>query len=68
MDVQSPCPLSIMFLTFCSEGILLGVSQQLASECDGEDTYRVGLVDNEFTISLGRLARKAPKQLIVRGT
>jgi hypothetical protein len=31
-------------------------------------TYRVGLVESPETTSLGRLARKAPKQLIVRGT
>lgn len=30
--------------------------------------YRVGFVDNDKTISLGRLDRKAPRQLIVRGT
>jgi hypothetical protein len=30
--------------------------------------YRVGFVDNEEMISCGRLERKAPRQLIVRGT
>lgn len=31
-------------------------------------SYRVGFVDREEMISLGRLARNAPRQLIVRGT
>ena len=31
-------------------------------------TYLEGFVDSNETISLGRLARKAPRQLIVRGT
>jgi hypothetical protein len=31
-------------------------------------TNRVGFVDSDETTSLGRLARKAPRQLIVRGT
>lgn len=30
--------------------------------------YRVGVVEREVTISSGRLARKAPRQLIVLGT
>jgi hypothetical protein len=30
--------------------------------------YLVGFVDNDETISCGRLERKAPRQLIVRGT
>lgn len=34
----------------------------------GRGIYRVGFVDNEEIISSGRLARKAPRQLIVRGT
>ena len=33
-----------------------------------KDTNLVGFVDNEETISLGKLALNAPKQLIVRGT
>lgn len=33
-----------------------------------KQTNLVGVVDNESTISEGRLARNAPRQLIVRGT
>lgn len=37
-------------------------------QCYEEETYLVGIVDNEETISLGKLDLKAPRQLIVLGT
>lgn len=42
--------------------------QTFILEEGGMRIYRVGFVDNEEVISSGRLARKAPRQLIVRGT
>jgi hypothetical protein len=42
--------------------------QTFILEEGGREIYRVGFVDNEEIISSGRLARKAPRQLIVRGT
>jgi hypothetical protein len=42
--------------------------QKLAHKRGDKRAYRVGLVESSETTSLGRLARKAPRQLIVRGT
>jgi hypothetical protein len=67
MDVQSEWPLLTMSLMVFVEAILSYVNFVIHT-MRKIGAYRVGFVDNAETISLGRLDRKAPRQLIVRGT
>jgi len=68
MDFQSHSPRERIELILLGEDSL-GIVRNVPINFLGEVFYdRVGLVDSEETISLGKLARNAPRQLIVRGT
>lgn len=57
---------------FWGDEVLEGVSELIfvvgREGKSGDAAYRVGVVERREIISLGKLARKAPRQLIVRGT
>jgi hypothetical protein len=70
MESQRALPRCLMELMLEVDGSLCQtyISILFSFSRLGEDlAYRVSVVDSAFATSLGRLARNAPRQLIVRG-